>query len=66
MVKGVPFHCTVEPEMKPLPETVTVGLLPMGVDVGARPVVVGTGLVTVSMTVRLTVAPLWSVTVIVA
>ena len=61
---AVPLHGRAGDEAEPL--TVIVGLLPMGVDVGVRPVVVGAGLVTVSMTVKLTVAPLWSVTVTVA
>ena len=66
MVRGVPFHCTVESGTKPLPVIVRVGLLPMSADVGVRLVVVGAGLVTVSTTVWLTVAPDWSVTVTVA
>ena len=63
---GVPSHSTVEPGTKPLPVIVTVGLLPIGADVGARLFMVGAGSVTVSTTVWLTVAPDWSVTVTVA
>ena len=54
---GVPFHSTVEPGTKPLPAIVKVGLLPMSADVGVRLFIVGAGLVTVSTTVWLTVAP---------
>ena len=45
---------------------VTLGLLPIGADAGARLVTVGVGSVTVSTTVWLTVAPDWSETVTVA
>src|SRR5712691_136698 len=47
VVRALPFHCTVEPEMKLLPFTVSANVgPPAAAAAGLSPVVVGTGFVT--------------------
>ena len=50
VVRGLPFHCTVEPFTKPLPLTVNVNAVPPAVTAfGLKVVIVGAGLLIVNV-----------------
>jgi hypothetical protein len=54
VVRFDPFQLTVEPETKPVPFTVSVNPAPPAVvEAGLRPVVAGTGLLILTVTVRI-------------